>query len=100
FLLKYRYRYQHQHQQLEQVNWIQIPDQNIFFPLDLNGEYFSQYLSPEFKYDIGFSPSRKRSETQAFIISNTLIFSTFVTTEYSNIRSRLENSSWNSWRAI
>ncbi|KAJ9597697.1 hypothetical protein L9F63_011407, partial [Diploptera punctata] len=48
------------------------------------------FFSPETKYDIGFSPSCKVSERQAFIISNTLIFSTFVTTQYSNIRTRLE----------
>ncbi|KAJ9587751.1 hypothetical protein L9F63_018823, partial [Diploptera punctata] len=47
-------------------------------------------FSPEFKYDISFSPSRKVSERQVLIISNTLIFSTFVTTQYSNIRTHLE----------
>ncbi|KAJ9594978.1 hypothetical protein L9F63_013700, partial [Diploptera punctata] len=50
-------------------------------------------VSPEFKYDIGFSPSRKVCERQEFIISNTLIFSTFVTTQYSNIRIHLEKNS-------
>ncbi|KAJ9597903.1 hypothetical protein L9F63_011239, partial [Diploptera punctata] len=34
------------------------------------------FFPPEFKY-IGFLPSRKVSERQPFIISNTLIFSTF-----------------------
>ncbi|KAJ9598542.1 hypothetical protein L9F63_010774, partial [Diploptera punctata] len=47
-------------------------------------------FSPEFKYDRGFSPSRKVSEKQTFIISNTSIFSTFVTKQYSNIRTHLE----------
>ncbi|KAJ9589893.1 hypothetical protein L9F63_016992, partial [Diploptera punctata] len=37
-----------------------------------------------------FTPSREVSERQEFIISNTLIFSTFVTTQYSNIRTHLE----------
>ena len=52
------------------------------------------FFSPEFKYDIGFSPSRKVSERQTFIISNTLIFSTFLTTKYSNIRTHLESKKW------
>ncbi|KAJ9576852.1 hypothetical protein L9F63_006570, partial [Diploptera punctata] len=35
-------------------------------------------FSPAFKYDIGFSPTHNVSERQEFIISNTLIFSTFI----------------------
>ncbi|KAJ9585262.1 hypothetical protein L9F63_002962, partial [Diploptera punctata] len=58
-------------------------------------------FSPEFQYDIGFSPSRKVSERQEFIISNTSIFYTFVTIQYSNIRTHLEimmHNYGNKWR--